>query len=65
VLLAVTGGELLVEVADDGCGITPGAVPGVGSTSMRERAAELGGVLEVLSGTDGTTVRARLPLEAR
>jgi signal transduction histidine kinase len=65
VRLAVAGDELLVEVADDGRGIAPDAAPGVGSTSMRERAAELGGVLEVLSGTEGTTVRARLPLEAR
>ena len=39
--------------------------PGVGIQSMQERAAELGGVLEVLD-TDGggTTVEARLPAPA-
>jgi signal transduction histidine kinase len=38
----------------------------VGTTSMRERAAELGGTLEVETAPgSGTTVRARIPLEAR
>jgi signal transduction histidine kinase len=30
---------------------------------MRERAAEVGGALDVSSDTGGTTVTARLPLE--
>jgi signal transduction histidine kinase len=57
-------GGLLVEVADDGRGIGDGAA-GVGLTSMRERAAELGGsfATEARAG-GGTLVRARLPLEA-
>ncbi|WP_029433210.1 sensor histidine kinase [Blastococcus sp. URHD0036] len=63
VCLAVEGDDLLVEVSDDGAGIDPGAVPGVGSTSMRERAAELGGTLEIETAPgEGTTVRTRLPL---
>ncbi len=63
VCLTVTGGDLLVVVSDDGTGIDPGAVPGVGSTSMRERAAELGGTLEIETAPgEGTTVRTRLPL---
>ncbi|WP_409332206.1 sensor histidine kinase [Trujillonella humicola] len=63
VSLTVAGDDLLVEVTDDGTGIDPAAVPGVGSTSMRERAAELGGHLEIETAPgEGTTVRTRLPL---
>jgi signal transduction histidine kinase len=66
VSLAVSGDDLVVEITDDGRGVAADAVPGVGSTSMRERAAELGGTLDVLTGDGaGTTVRARLPLAAR
>jgi signal transduction histidine kinase len=64
VALRVTGDDLLVEITDDGSGVPADAVPGVGTASMRERAAELGGTLEVVSGS-GTTVRATLPLVAR
>jgi signal transduction histidine kinase len=63
VSLALSGEDLLVQISDDGRGVPPDAVPGVGSTSMRERAAELGGTLDVTSSAGaGTTVRARLPL---
>ncbi|MGY1804974.1 sensor histidine kinase [Blastococcus sp. SYSU D00922] len=66
VSLGLSGDDLLVEIADDGRGVAADAVPGVGSTSMRERAAELGGSLDVTSAPgSGTTVRARLPLVAR
>jgi signal transduction histidine kinase len=54
---------LRLEVQDAGVG--PPATPpaGVGLQSMRERAAELGGVCEVGPGVDGgTLVRAVLPL---
>src|SRR5690606_27421756 len=40
-------GALVVEGADDGAGIAPGAAAGVGLSSMRERADELGGRLDV------------------
>jgi signal transduction histidine kinase len=56
-------GCLLVEVADDGCGIDPEARAGVGLVSVRERAEELGGRAEVTAaGSGGTRVRALLPL---
>ncbi len=58
---------LILEVGDDGVGFVPtGPFPGhLGLTSMRERLAALGGVLEVESAPgEGTCVRARLPLAA-
>ncbi|MGY1601759.1 sensor histidine kinase [Geodermatophilus sp. SYSU D00815] len=65
VTLTAEDGDLVVEVTDDGRGVPDDAVPGVGTTSMRERAAELGGTLEVVTAAgEGTTVRARLPLHA-
>ncbi len=52
-----------VEVQDDGCGLPPGRRAGVGLSSMRERAVELGGSCAVEPNPDGgTRVRARLPL---
>jgi signal transduction histidine kinase len=60
--LAEEGGYLVVRVVDDGHGVTPGARRGVGSLSIEERAAELGGVLSLATGPAGTTVEARLPL---
>lgn len=56
-----SGTSLVVEVADDGTGVADGAVGGVGLGSMRERAEELGGWLELVTGPRGTTVRAWLP----
>lgn len=56
-------GFLVVEVVDDGRGIAPDVVAGVGTLSVRERAAELGGTCAVLApDAGGTVVRARLPL---
>ncbi|MEV4461585.1 sensor histidine kinase, partial [Microbispora sp. NPDC049633] len=55
-------GELRVTVADDGVGLPPGRRSGVGTSSMTERAAELGGTCAVTSEHGrGTTVTARLP----
>jgi signal transduction histidine kinase len=58
---------LTLTVADDGCGVRPDARPGVGLVSMRRRAEELGGTLDVAPGAGGTrpgtVVTARLPLE--
>jgi len=54
---------LTVEVADDGAGLPASPAPGVGISSMRERAAEMGGRFSVESRPDGgTRVLARLPL---
>jgi signal transduction histidine kinase len=57
-------GSLVVEVADDGTGFDPHAVPaaGLGLGSMRERMERLGGRLVIDSRPTGsTTVRAVLP----
>ncbi|MBL7627255.1 sensor histidine kinase [Frankia sp. CN6] len=40
---------LVIEVSDDGTGLAADAVPGVGLQSIRERASEVGGRLEVLT----------------
>jgi signal transduction histidine kinase len=62
-------GEVSVEVLDDGKGIPPrvlqqfqaGGAAGIGLAGMRERLMELGGTLQVESGTRGSRVRATLP----
>jgi signal transduction histidine kinase len=56
---------LVVTVTDDGTGIPEAARAGVGLTSMRDRAAEAGGLLEVTATAAGTTVRTHLPLGSR
>jgi len=61
--LGAADGGLLLEIRDDGAGIAADAVPHVGLESMRERAVEVGGRLEIDTGAHGTTVRAWLPLE--
>jgi two-component system NarL family sensor kinase len=55
-------GGVAVDVVDDGRGFPQIPVPGVGLSSMRERAAELGGLVTVDSDAGGTRVRAVLPL---
>ncbi|HEV3480034.1 MAG TPA: sensor histidine kinase [Gaiellaceae bacterium] len=55
---------LELEIADDGRGLPDTRRAGVGIGSMRERAAELGGMCTIEPRPQGgTTVRARLPLE--
>lgn len=62
----VSNGVLEVEVVDDGDGIPDEPRPGVGLTSMRERAVELGGHCSIGPRPGGgTMVLARLPLERR
>jgi signal transduction histidine kinase len=54
---------LCLEITDDGDGMPTDKHAGVGLTSMRERAAELGGEFKIEPGrTHGTRVWARLPL---
>ena len=63
VTFSAADGSLTLRIVDDGTGIAPDATPGVGLASMRERAAEVGGTLNVESGSTGTTITACLPLE--
>jgi two-component system NarL family sensor kinase len=54
---------LVVEVIDDGVGLPIQYVMGVGISSMRERAAELGGTWRIESNREvGTHILVRLPL---
>jgi signal transduction histidine kinase len=58
-----TESEITVEIVDDGVGLPKHVVQGVGISSMRERAAELGGTCALerrVSG--GTRVTLRLPI---
>jgi signal transduction histidine kinase len=56
--------ELSLSIVDDGCGLPDAYQAGVGITSMRERAAELGGECLIISQSgSGTRVQVRLPLK--
>jgi signal transduction histidine kinase len=64
VRLGREGGTLHVTVEDTGAGLAPDRGAGVGLSSMRERAEELGGTFDVeTTAGAGTTVRVRLPLD--
>ena len=57
-------GEIVVSVRDNGIGMPARPRAGVGTVSMKERAAEVGGRLDVRETPGGgTTVTATLPLE--
>ena len=61
---------LTLEVADQGNGISDevlahvrsGGAAGVGLAGMRQRLEQLGGTLDIASDTQGTAIRAQLPL---
>jgi two-component system, NarL family, sensor kinase len=63
-------GLVLVKVEDRGKGIPPEkliemdstGMPGVGVRGMRERMRQLGGRLDIDSGSTGTIIRASLPV---
>lgn len=64
--MTVEPGNLLsVEIVDDGAGLKPALSTGYGIIGMQERAALLGGTLEVMDRKDGRGVRVRalLPLD--
>jgi PAS domain S-box-containing protein len=69
VKLALKGGELMLEVDDDGKGFNPAAARGNGSlglVSMRERVRLLDGSIKIDSKIGkGTKVRAAIPAIAR
>jgi signal transduction histidine kinase len=62
VSLAVRDGQLRVAVHDDGVNVGGGWQPGVGLTSIRERAAELGGGCAIRLDRTGGRVDVTLPL---
>jgi len=61
--IKIENGSLLLEISDNGRGLSAESRAGVGRSSMHERAAELGGeyVIENIP-TGGTRVSARLPI---
>jgi signal transduction histidine kinase len=63
-LISINGSEtLLVEITDDGIGLPENPQLHLGMTTMRERAEEIGGRLQIESPPDGgTRVCAHLPL---
>ena len=64
VRLSRDAGDLHIEVADTGSGLAVDRRPGVGLSSMRERAEELGGTFEAGDRPGGgTVVRVRLTLD--
>ncbi|MQA32151.1 sensor histidine kinase [Modestobacter roseus] len=55
-------GQVSVHVADDGVGFDPATAPGVGLAGLRDRAAEVGGAVDVVSAPgQGTRVTVRVP----
>jgi signal transduction histidine kinase len=63
VVLRADGAELLLSVTDDGRGLPVRlSGRGIGLTSMRQRAEEIGGRFDLTSGSDGTRVTVALPL---
>ena len=66
VTAAVVEDGLTVRVLDDGVGVWAVTAPGVGMSSMRERAGELGGTIDVSAArSGGTVVTATLPIAPR
>ena len=60
--LSIVGSDLILEIADDGVGISAEYQAGVGLTSMRERAEEPGGTFTIRPmQPNGTYLMARLP----
>jgi signal transduction histidine kinase len=62
--LGVSQGEIELELTDDGVGFDPRAEYSghMGLNSMRERAAQIGGILEIASEVGhGAVIRVRIP----
>lgn len=64
VTLEAGDSRLVLTIDDDGVGLPSEMTPGVGLTSMRERAEEVGGSFEIAAGPDGgTQMRAVFPTD--
>ena len=61
VTAGIDGGDIIVEIADDGMGFPADRMLGRGLTGMLERARALSGTLELLREDGRTCVRCRLP----
>jgi signal transduction histidine kinase len=61
ILFYTENNNLVVEITDNGIGFPEPIPVGVGMTSMRERAEELGGKLELSAQKTGACLRAYLP----
>jgi signal transduction histidine kinase len=67
VALRITGGALVLEISDDGCGLAPARLDltGNGLKNLRERMTAAGGTLEVDSAAGaGTRVRCTVPVRS-
>jgi two-component system NarL family sensor kinase len=63
IAIKIENNSLLLEISDNGKGLSSIHRAGVGLTSMRERAYELGGECSVESNpTGGALVKAKLPI---
>jgi PAS domain S-box-containing protein len=61
--VGMEGSDLIAEISDGGRGFRPQTASGVGLSSMRERAAAIGGKLEIESEVGhGTRVWLRVPI---
>jgi signal transduction histidine kinase len=64
IVLEVASGEFALQISDDGRGFDPGVLRAdhFGLQSMRERAAAVGGALELVSSANnGTQIRVGVP----
>jgi two-component system NarL family sensor kinase len=62
VVVSQDGKEINIAVADEGRGMGPDLKLGLGLLGMRERVAQLGGRLDIVSDGGGTSVKAVLPV---
>ena len=64
VRVRASGGELLLELTDDGSGVPAAVLAGSGMRNMRTRAGELDGRIDWAPGTEGgAKVLLRMPLD--
>jgi two-component system NarL family sensor kinase len=62
--LRMIGNLAELRVTDNGTGFPEGGSkgPGIGLQSIREQTADLGGVVHIASGVEGTTIQLSIPL---